>query len=193
MRRLRGIPADEYILAGDRDGALALGAIARSLGFSVFAGPKDDVLARFAMAATSFGLERVVRATGDNPFVSVELARIALAVADDEGADYVGLAGMPTGMGVEVVDASALLRAAESASSTYDREHVCPFLYGHPADFSIVRPQCPPSHYFPEGRLTIDTAFDYHAALAIYKALGDEPSDAEVLAWLHGNRKAVRA
>jgi len=191
MRRLRGIPADEYILASDRDGAQALGHTAKSMGFTVFAGPKDDVLARFAMAAGSFGLDRVIRATGDNPFVSVELAHIAITIADATCADYVGLEGMPTGMGIEVVGTPALFRSAESAKSVYDREHVCPFIYGHPESFKLERPQCPQSHYFPMGRLTVDTAVDYDEALAIYEALGDEPSEAEVLAWLHRNQRAV--
>ncbi len=193
MRRLGSVPADAYILASDRDGASALGGVAKAFGFSVFAGPKEDVLARYAMVASSFGLERIIRATGDNPFVSVELACAAIAFADGCGADYVGFTGMPTGMGVEIVDASALLRAARLAETSFDREHVCPYIYGHPDTFAIERPRCPPSHYLPEGRVTIDTAEDYRKARAIFEALGDEPSDGEVLAWLRGRPKDVGA
>ena len=193
MRRLRGIPADGYVLASDADGAQALGAAAKAFGFSIFAGPKDDVLERYALVVRNFGFDRIVRATGDNPFVSVELALAAIAAADSTGADYVGLTGMPTGMGVEVVNASALILAAQSADNPFDREHVCPFIYGHPGMFKVERPRCPPVYYLPEGRVTIDTPDDYDRAVAIYRALGDQPTDADVLAWLRAGTKEAGA
>ncbi|HPB66008.1 MAG TPA: hypothetical protein PLW80_05570 [Spirochaetales bacterium] len=105
------------------------------------------------------------------------------------GADYVGLVGMPTGMGVEVVDACALLEAAAEADSAYDREHVCPFLYCRPERFKSIRPECPPSYRLPEARVTVDTAEDYERAVAIVRELGNEPSDEAVIAWLLSRRE----
>lgn len=189
MRRLRGIRADAYVLATDAAGAQALGPVAAAFGFSVFAGPKDDVLARFVMAAGAFGLDRVVRATGDNPFVSVPLAELALDESDASGADYVGLSGMPVGMGVEVVRAPALVIADSSTTSTFDREHVCPYLYGHPDRFLVRRPSCPDTYHNPQARVTVDTSDDYERAMAIFAALGDEPSDDAILSWLRAERK----
>ncbi len=189
LRRLRGIRADAYVLATDAAGADALGAVAGTFGFSVFAGPKNDVLARYVQAAAAFGLDRVVRATGDNPFVSVPLAELALDEFDAKGADYVGLVDMPVGMGVEVVRVSALASAARSATSDFDREHVCPYLYGHPDEFRICRPACPDSYRNPRARVTIDTRSDYDRALTMVAALGDEPSDDAILSWLRNERK----
>lgn len=189
MRRLRGIMADEYVLATDADGARALALLAAESGFSVFAGPKDDVLSRFAMVAEAYGLGRVVRATGDNPFVSPPLASLAIQAADASGADYVGLVGMPVGMGVEVVRAEALLEAAGRATSDYDREHVCPYLYGHPDSFSILRPQCPAAYLLPEARVTVDTGEDFRRVAAIVEALGPDAADEAILDWLKAERK----
>lgn len=191
MRRLRKIGADAYVLATDTDGARALSATAQEFGFSVFAGPKEDVLARYALAARAFGLERVIRATGDNPFVSAVLADRAVAVADETAADYVGLVGMPVGMGVEVVNAAALYRAAEEATSAFDREHVCPYLYGNPDLFAVRRPACPADYHAPEARVTVDTPEDFRRAEAVVSALGPEPSDAELLAWLKNVQKGA--
>ncbi len=191
LRRLRSVVADEFVLATDADGARALAEVAREFGFSVFAGPKDDVLARYAMVAEAFGLARVIRATGDNPFVSAVLAAKAVAAADACAADYVGLVGMPMGMGVEVVEASALKKAAELATSVFDREHVCPFLYGNPGLFSICRPQCPSEYFLPEARVTVDTATDFCQAEALIAELGPEPSDAAVMTWLKSLLKGV--
>ncbi len=189
LRRLRGVRADVRVLATDDAGAEALAPVAQENGFSVFAGPKEDVLGRYAMVVRAYGLGRVVRATGDNPFVSAMLADVAQDAASAYGADYVGLVGMPTGMGVEVVDACALLEAAAEADSAYDREHVCPFLYCRPERFKSIRPECPPSYRLPEARVTVDTAEDYERAVAIVRELGNEPSDEAVIAWLLSRRE----
>lgn len=184
MRRLRNLTADAFVLATDTDGGKALAEPADEFGFSVFAGSKEDVLARYTGAAKSFELERVIRATGDNPFVSIFLAEKALEVADESGADYVGLVGMPVGMGVEVVNATALYKAAKSTTSAFDREHVCPYLYGNPDLFSIQKPQCPAEYYLPTARVTVDTPADFRQLDLIVSALGTEPSDTALLAWL---------
>jgi len=189
LRRLRALDVDEHVLATDADGARALADTAREFGFSVFAGPKDDVLARYVMAIEAFSLERVIRATGDNPFVSTELALLAVAIADQHGADYVGLVGMPVGMGVEVVQSAALRKATALATSAFDREHVCPYLYGHPEDFVVIRPDCPPEYRLPEGRVTVDTREDFIKAEAIVASLGPEPSDSAVMSWLRDRWK----
>ena len=186
MERLRGIPAELYILASDHEGCRALYSRAREHGFETLAGPTDDVLARFVLAIRQFGLGRVIRATGDNPFVSVELANIAVAEADATGADYVGLTGMPLGMGVEVVKAEALVDADSGQASAYDREHVCPYLYNNPGRYAIHRPQCPAGYRMPDSKVTVDTIDDYDAARELVMDLGYNPPDAAILHWLAG-------
>ncbi len=186
MRRLRGVRADEYVLASDSDGVAELEPIARGNSFSVFAGPKDDVLARYAQAAQAYGAEMIVRATGDNPLVSCALANDILERALAVEADYAGFLGMPVGMGVEVIRAEALRKAQAEAGSPYEREHVCPYLYGHPELFSVLRPECPAS-YRSSSRVTVDTDADYSFIRELFAKLGDEPDDGEILAYLGGN------
>lgn len=197
MRRLRRVPADAYVLASDAEGAAELGPLAAARGFQVYAGPKDDVLARFAGAARAYGADFVIRATGDNPFTSYELGAMLAERSASGGADYAGYLGMPTGMGVELVRASALYRAEREAVLAAEREHVCPYLYNHPELFSIDRPSCPEAWRLPDGRLTVDTAEDYGRARLIVAELGPDPSDAELLAWLRersgGGRERRRA
>jgi spore coat polysaccharide biosynthesis protein SpsF len=193
MRRLRLIAADEYVLASDRDGIAALGETAKSCGFSSFAGPKDDVLARYAQAAASFDASVIIRATGDNPLVSYELGNALRERFLDSDADYAGYIGMPSGMGVELIRSSALRKAHREALSDYDREHVCPYLYANPGVFAIDRPLCPPSHRLEGASLTVDTPFDYERMLKIAAELGCSPlaglpNDAELLAWLKRER-----
>ncbi len=189
LRALSRLAADVHVLATDAEGAHLLAAEARTNGFDVYEGSKNDVLARYALAAETYGLDIIVRATGDNPFVSIELARLAMEVFAKSGADYVGLVGMPVGMGVEVITVKALNQAHQNAVSEYEREHVCPYIYNHPELFKIVRPTCPPAHYLPQGRLTVDTEDDYAKALDIVDALGAEPDDSRLMQWLLSSMK----
>jgi spore coat polysaccharide biosynthesis protein SpsF (cytidylyltransferase family) len=64
------------------ESARTLEDIAAPWGFKVFAGSREDVLDRYIKAAENFGLDRLVRATGDNPLVSAELAGQLLTIVD---------------------------------------------------------------------------------------------------------------
>lgn len=190
MHRLKSLPAAEFVLATDPDSAGTLAGIASQCGFSIFTGSRDDVLDRYIKAAEYFGIGRLVRATGDNPLVSTELATQLIADIDAQerldgsSVDYAGHIGMPIGMGVELVRLSALHRAAAESTDPYDHEHVCPYLYRNPSSFRIELLACPAGYNLPHARLTVDTPADYQALLSIFAALGDNPSDAEVMAYL---------
>jgi spore coat polysaccharide biosynthesis protein SpsF len=194
LRRLRKLDVDEYILASDPDSARTLEDIAYQWGFRFLAGSRDDVLDRYIKAAECYGLDRLVRATGDNPLVSTELASQlitsieALEMESGTPVDYAGHTGMPIGMGVELVRLSALHKAAVESTDPYDHEHVCPYLYRNPASFRIELLPCPAGYGLPQCRLTIDTQEDYQVLQTIFLALGPEPADAEVMAFLRTTR-----
>ncbi len=182
LRRLSRVPADYRILAVDDASFQELAPVAEAAGFEIMSGPKEDVLARFELVIRAYGMERVVRATGDNPLVSPELATKLLKASGN--ADYAGYVGMPLGMGVEVVDAGALLEAAAEAEDPYEREHVCPYLYRRPEQFAIRKPEAPAAYRLPDGRVTVDTEDDYRAALAVVGKLGPDPATLDVVRFL---------
>lgn len=189
LRRLRGLELERYVLATDEASASSLGPIAGRNGFELLVGPAEDVLARYCLAIRRWGIDLVLRATGDNPLVSVELAALLLgrrASAAGRPSDYSAFVGMPLGMGVELVSAEALLRAEREASQPAEREHVCPYLYGHPEIFAVDRDEAPPEYRLPEARLTVDTRADYEAVLRLYGALfdGSAVHDKAILAYL---------
>jgi spore coat polysaccharide biosynthesis protein SpsF len=171
LSRLGLIPASIHVLATDEASAEALSDIAERQGFELLVGPAEDVLGRYCLAIRRYAIERVIRATGDNPLVSFELAKLLVARAASHGSDYAAYTGMPLGMGVELVSAEALLRAEAEAGEGPEREHVCPYLYNHPEMFSIDRVEAPPEFLLPEGRVTVDTREDYESVLRVYGAL----------------------
>jgi spore coat polysaccharide biosynthesis protein SpsF len=136
-------------------------------------GPAEDVLARYCLAIRRFGIDLVVRATGDNPLVSQELASLLLERRAAHPSDYAGFLGMPLGMGVELVGAEALLRAEAEARGPEEREHVCPYLYGSPELFRVDRPDAPSEYRMSGASVTVDTVADYEAVLRIYGVLYD--------------------
>jgi spore coat polysaccharide biosynthesis protein SpsF len=171
MEALNYVPADLRILACTEDSVSAFAPLAEEAGFHVFAGPKEDVLERFCMVISHFSLKRVIRATGDNPFVFADAAAAINAEGAAINADYSGYAGLPYGAGVEAVSADALLRAGKEATALYDREHVCPYLYTHPELFSLHRPLAPLRWQGSNIRLTVDTQEDYEKAKELYTVL----------------------
>ena len=174
MEALNNIPADLRILACPEDSISSFAPLAAETGFEILSGPKEDVLERYCMAIRRFNITRVIRATGDNPFVFTDSAAAINKEAMALDADYSGYFGIPTGAGVESVSASALLRAGTEASAAYEREHVCPYLYAHSELFSLHRPLAPLRWQAPEIRLTIDTREDFDRAKELYSALKNE-------------------
>jgi spore coat polysaccharide biosynthesis protein SpsF len=171
MEALNRIPAELRVLACSEDSSSAFEELAGEAGFTLLAGPKDDVLGRFCLCLRNFGIRHLIRATGDNPFVFSDAAYAIITEGLALGADYAGYSGLPLGAGVESVNAKALLRAGTEAVSQYDREHVCPYLYTHPEKFLLHRPLALQHWQAPEIRLTVDTQQDYEQAQTLYAAL----------------------
>ncbi|MDR1903518.1 MAG: NTP transferase domain-containing protein [Treponema sp.] len=179
MEALKTLPCAYRILACPPDCVPAFAALAGELGFELVPGPKEDVLARYCLAIRRFSPDRIIRATGDNPFVfadaAIRLHEEALAL----NADYAGYAGIPYGAGVESVKSEALLRAEREAQSQTEREHVCPYLYNHPEFFLLHRPLAPLVWQGPDIRITVDTPEDYKRAEILYNSLSSGTSSVE--------------
>ncbi|MDR2731012.1 MAG: spore coat protein [Treponema sp.] len=181
MRALKNINAGLHILACSEDSFSSFEPLAREAGFEIFSGPKEDVLARYCLAIKHFGIDRVIRATGDNPFVFTDAATAINAEALALDADYAAYSGLPYGAGIESVSAAALLRASGETASSFDREHVCPYLYNHGDIFKLHRPLAPLRLQGSDIRITVDTREDFEKASELYTVLKDTPFS------FHGN------
>lgn len=103
----------------------------RQSGIDCFEGSETDVLERFHLAAKSANADVVVRITGDCPLVDPALVDAVVDRLESSGVDYASNVSPPTypdGLDVEAFTFAALERAATSATSPHDREHVTPFL-----------------------------------------------------------------
>lgn len=171
MRALDRVEADNRMLVTTQDSETELRPLAEKCGWGVFVGSKDDVLGRYVLAARKTGADRLVRATGDNPLVSADMANAALRLFEDSGADFAGFSELPLGAGVEIVKTSSLEEAFEEAEDPYEREHVSPFLYRRPERYRIVVPPAPDGYRAPGSRITLDTPEDYNFLRKLYREL----------------------
>jgi spore coat polysaccharide biosynthesis protein SpsF len=178
MEALKTVKADLYVLASPKDCAASFASLAEEAGFVFYEGPRDDVLGRYCRAIRRFAIDRVIRATGDNPFVFADAADALNEEAASLNAAYSGYSGLPYGAGVESVASWALLKAEAEAKTSPEREHVCPYLYNHPELFSLHRPLAPIRWQGSSLRLTVDTAADYEQATVLYAALSSLPIEA---------------
>ena len=159
MRRLKAAEAQEFVLLTCERDAGRLRPSAERCGFTLFTGSEDDVLNRFASAVLYFKPDMILRATGDNPFVSPFLVGETVRLAVSARADYAVLKNIPVGSSVEAVSAEALLKAAVRAEDAYEHEHVTPYLYRHPETFRVVSGEAPPGYRSPLS-VTVDTEDD---------------------------------
>jgi glutamate-1-semialdehyde 2,1-aminomutase len=103
----------------------------RALGFRVFLGSENDVLARYAEVAEQLRPDVVVRITGDCPLVDPELVDEVIELFLASAVDYasnIQPPSFPDGLDIEVFTARALAEAASLATEAFDREHVTPFI-----------------------------------------------------------------
>lgn len=189
MRSLKVVNADLFALLTDSSSVFQLVPLAEKWGFEVFVGDKENVLKRFADAIQYFSVSTVIRATGDNPLVSGKLANQILDYHHLKNADYSGFTGIPLGTGVEILKSEAILKANSLTDSSYEKEHVSPFLYFRDKEFVIKRVPVSAEYYCPDERVTLDTARDYYEIKQIYRQLyRGQPIDIQnLVSWFRLN------
>ena len=146
---------------------------ASRLSVPVVRGSAEDVLSRFARAASMFELTTVVRATADNPAVDMDAPRRTLDLLLRTGVDHVVERGLPDGAAVEAVSCDALHRAHALATDAYDREHVTPFLK-RDHRFRSLNLLAPAALRRADRRFTVDTTDDLEFMRGVYRALGQQ-------------------
>ena len=145
------------------------------LGLTVVRGSADDVLGRYAFAASLVGAPAIIRATADNPAVDLDAPLRTLDILLRSGADYVVDYGLPLGGTVEAMTTAALVRAAALATDAYDREHVTPFVR-RDARSRAIDALAPTALRRPDLRFTVDTAEDLDYLRRIYHEAGPAES-----------------
>tara|TARA_B100000700_G_C15047710_1_gene858732 strand:- start:569 stop:2605 length:2037 start_codon:yes stop_codon:yes gene_type:complete len=107
-------------------------------GFNVFKGSESDVLDRFYCAAKKFKLKNIARITADCPLMDPDIIDQTAKRYFKLKVDYLSNtnpATFPDGLDVEIFSFKALEKAWKFSKSSYDREHVTPYMIKNTKDF----------------------------------------------------------
>ncbi len=171
IRLLSAELPDGVIVATTGDTLPSITEVVERYPVKVVVGPEDDVLKRFAVAVERYKIDNVIRATGDNPLVSIEYIDKTLEYHLKVGADLTTYTGLPYGTGVEVVRGDAVLRANRESVDPFEREHMTQYIYRNEGEFKVSKPVVDEEYRYPDLRLTVDTIEDFKNMERIYKEL----------------------
>jgi len=139
-----------------------------------FRGSEGDVLSRYFEAASVYHADFIVRVCSDSPLIDPLLIDelVEEYLTNFPKYDYLSNTleqSYPLGMNVEMFSFESLEQANANGSQFYEREHVTPYIYGHPEIYKIGR-----KHYQPNlsaFRLTVDTPEDFEVIKAVIEKL----------------------
>lgn len=156
---------DQFIVATTTNPADdTLAAFCETVSIPVYRGSEQDVLRRYYEAAVNTQADCVVRLTGDCPLIDPSVVdSVILAFQSAEPAvDYASNTlerTFPRGLDVEVFSVEALAKAHRTATESYEREHVTPYIYRHPETFKLLQHR--QIKDYSHLRWTVDTPEDF--------------------------------
>jgi spore coat polysaccharide biosynthesis protein SpsF len=199
-RLARGVE-EVYVATTTADRDAPIVDLCDSLSVGVYRGSEDDVLARFAGTVRHFGIDVVVRITGDNPLVGHDVIDYVVDQHFERGADMTSAyhsKTYPNGtivsvIGVSVIDYLAGLEARGSV-----REHIVTGIDLVRERFVVHLAEAPEAWRRPDLRYCIDDGDDLLVVRGLCDALfagGAEPTTAEVIRFLdeHDDLRAINA
>jgi spore coat polysaccharide biosynthesis protein SpsF (cytidylyltransferase family) len=143
---------------------------------NIFRGQCDDVVHRYVKAADQYGIEYVVRVTGDCPLVDGKSLDYCIERCEElNGFDLATTKGnFPVGIDFEIFKAKSMKALAKKKLTKDEREHLTLGFYNREDQFKISRLQ-PPKHWprFTK-HLTVDTKDDYNFIRLITDSVGSK-------------------
>jgi len=155
-----------------------LARVVEQAGYACERGALDDVLARFHGAAMAAQAAHVVRLTADCPLVDHRIVDALVRLHVAAGNDYTSNTlqrTYPDGLDVEVMTMGALTRASAEARLPAEREHVTPYIYGHPESFKLGGLEH--SENLARYRWTVDYPEDLEVIRAVFADLAGSAPD----------------
>lgn len=149
-------------------------AITKKENVKSFRGSKDDVLARYYLAAKENDLDVIARITSDCPCIDPEIIDLMIGKHIEAKADYTSNTckrTYPHGLDVEVFNFDVLEETYKNAQKDYEKEHVTPYIYRNPQLFKINQIEAPEKLYAPDIRITLDTEEDYVLLCVVFDYL----------------------
>jgi glutamate-1-semialdehyde 2,1-aminomutase len=101
------------------------------IGQPFYRGSEHNVLQRYLAAAKAFDADVIVRITGDCPLIDPLIVSQTIQEFQKQGVEYLSNTNPPTfpdGLDVEVFTLTCLKKSESSDTSSFNTEHVTPFM-----------------------------------------------------------------
>lgn len=158
---------------------------------TTFRGDESNVLSRYYHCAASHQIDIIVRLSGDNPCIDIEIVDSAIESHIESGYDYSRTTEVPLGSGIEIISFPALQSAYREASDPYDLEHVTPYIRNRPARYYIGETAIQVPDSISNLRLTLDYPSDYAMLNVIFGYFGNRIFTLSELAELVNQNKWI--
>lgn len=136
-----------------------------------FQGSENDPAARMLDAAEVYGLDFIVRVTGDSPLISYELIDFLLESHFHTGADFSYLKDAPLGTKPEVINTRALKKLKSVIETNGYSEYLSLYFKNNPEFFHLNEAIAPEKYRFAQYRLNLDYPEDYELNKTIFETL----------------------
>ncbi len=187
----RAASIDAIVLATSENAADdVLCDLARGMGIATFRGSEDDVLGRFAGAASEARAGTVVRVCADNPLIAPEALDALVSGFVRARPDYAfnhmpRLDSLyPDGLGAEALSAELLYALDDRAEQPAHREHVTSYIWDNRDQYRILAADCPPGLEARGAaiRLDVDRPGDLRALGALCAGMDFDTPAADIVA-----------
>ncbi len=175
VKRLRKASSVSNVIIATTESSYSyLKDLIERLNCDFYIGSEKNVLLRYLETAKKYDIRTIVRATGDNPLVSIKALDLIVDYHEKSNADLSYFEGLPYGSGVEVIDYKALEYSSENAKDDFQKEHITQYIYQNKNMFKIESPKAPLPYYAPSLRVTVDTMEDYDNVSNIFSKFNND-------------------
>jgi spore coat polysaccharide biosynthesis protein SpsF len=144
-----------------------------------FEGSEQNVRERYISAALHFNADKILRITGDNPFLDILHLEMLTECLFSTDLDLVSFYGLPIGMGAEAFTTSSLQGSPPNGFQEHHNEHVSLHIKEYPENFHIkkLKPFLDSNQIeiATKIRVTIDEIEDFNVCQNIYSELKSIP------------------
>jgi len=149
-----------------------------------FQGSGNDPAQRMLDAADQYGLDFIVRVTGDSPLVSYELIDLLLDSHFRTGADFSYLHEAPLGAKAEVITKQAIKRLKSMKNTDGYSEYLTLYFKNNPQIFKLNEVTAPEIYRYPNYRLNLDYPEDHKLLQQVFEHLDVGPQALPLLSVL---------
>ena len=143
-------------------------------------GDPEDVISRYLGACDKYGVDVIVRVTGDCPVISPEIAAFLLKSHFAAGADFTESRRFAVGSNSQVYNVEALKRVLQLVGRAEYSEHMTLYMTNNPGIFKVNYVDLP-EELVRDYRLTLDYQEDLDMFNELFKKLAEQDLDSSLL------------